>query len=317
MKRFGTCSLLTLGLSFYGCVHLKPYEEVVRNLPQDRFLEIDGRRVYVEVVGQGPPLVLLHGFGGSSWSWREVLPELSRIRTVAALDLYGFGWTERPKEPQAYSLVGQESLVLKVADCLGFQRFDLMGHSYGGGLSIFLAGRNPERVGRVVLVDSALPRYGRERRQGIFASRKLASWFVRTVGLNERRVRRGLQAAFADDSRVTDELVQGYLARLQVEGLEDAFFGLTAPQSGERDPEVSLKEVTAETLVLWGEDDKVIRPAFGEKIAANLAQAQFETLPGCGHNPMEECADRFLQVVMPFLEAEPHALQMGNVDSLR
>jgi pimeloyl-ACP methyl ester carboxylesterase len=303
------------GLSFWGCTSLTPYEEVWRNLPENRRLELEGQRVHVEVAGEGPPLLLLHGFGGSSWSWREVIPELSRIRTVVALDLNGFGWTERPREPGSYSLVGQESLVLKVADRLGFEQFDLMGHSYGGAIAIFLAARHPERVRRLVLVDSARPSYAQERRRRIFALRTLARWYVKTVGVTKQVVRRGLQGAFYDDSKVTEDLVQGYLERLRVEGLEEAFFGLTAPQTVGRDPEVSFEQVQAKTLVLWGEEDRLISPAFGEKLASKLLEARFEKLPACGHNPMEECPDRFLKVAVPFLEEESGGSEVRSMGS--
>lgn len=310
-KRF---AFLLSGL--VGCAHLTPYEEIVERLPEERLLELDGRRVHLVREGDGPPLILLHGFGGSSWSWREVVPELAKAHQVVAIDLHGFGWTERPREPEAYTLRGQERLVLTVADRLGFERFDLMGHSYGGAISIFLAGRNPERVGKLVLVDAAMPRYGRDRRQRVFASRTLARFFVRSVGLTEGRVRRGLEAAFADDSRVTEELVNAYLERLRVEGLEDAFYGLTAPARDAGDPEVELSSLRAEVLLVWGEQDELIRPAAGEKMASQIPGARLEVLPACGHNPMEECPEAFLAVVEPFLERSAPATTSGASEAV-
>ena len=101
-------------------------------------LEIDGRRISVEQAGQGPPLVLLHGFGESTLAFAPVMPELAKRFAVVAIDLNGFGFTERPKDRASYTLAGQERLVLGVLDRLGLERVRLAGHSYGGGLALYL-----------------------------------------------------------------------------------------------------------------------------------------------------------------------------------
>lgn len=299
-KRFVTPLLALAALTTLGCVSLRPYAEVAAALPAGSLLEIDGQRVHVEVRGEGEPLLLLHGFGASTLLWEAVLPELAKTRRVVALDLNGFGWTERSKEREAYTLAGQERLVLAVADRLGIERFDLAGHSYGGAISLFLAARHPERVRSLVLADSAMPAYGTSRRKRRYASRTLNGLFIRTVGLSERRVRRSLREAYADDRKVTDELVRAYLDRLRVEGVVDAFFGLSAPTGAPPD-RVDLAHLNQSALVVWGAEDEVTLPANGRKIAATLPDATFVEIPSCGHSPMEECPREFLAAVEPFL----------------
>ena len=97
---------------------MQPYAEAVRGLPTGRLLEIDGQQISVERAGQGPPLVLLHGFGESTLSFAAVLPELAKRFAVVAIDLNGFGYTERPRDRESYTLAGQERLVLRVLDRL-------------------------------------------------------------------------------------------------------------------------------------------------------------------------------------------------------
>lgn len=288
-------------LALGGCISMRPYVDVAATLPMERLVAVENQRVHVVDVGAGEPLVLLHGFGASTLIWDAVVPELARSRRVVAIDLNGFGWTERPRAPEAYTLAGQERLVLGVADALGLDRFDLAGHSYGGAISIFLASRHPERVRSLVLVDSAMPAYGTLRRRDRFASRRLAGMYVRTIGLTRGRVRAGLKASYADDSKVTPALVEAYLERLRVEGVEDAFFGLTAPTGAPPD-RVELATLAMPALLVWGAEDVLVTAADGRAAAAAMPDATFVELPACGHSPMEECPAAFVAAVEPFLE---------------
>jgi pimeloyl-ACP methyl ester carboxylesterase len=280
---------------------MRPYAEVAAGLPPENLVEVLGRQVHVVDRGAGDPLVLLHGFGASTVIWDAVIPELARSRRVVAIDLNGFGWTERPRDPEAYTLAGQERLVLGVADALELDRFDLAGHSYGGAISIFLASRHPDRVRSLVLVDSAMPAYGTLRRRDRFANRRLAGIYVRTVGLTRRRVRSGLKAAYADDSKVTPALIDAYLERLRIEGVEDAFYGLTAPTGAPPD-QVDLATLAMPALLVWGSEDELTPAADGRAAASRMPDATFVELPECGHSPMEECPAAFVAAVEPFLD---------------
>lgn len=298
-------ALAVLGaLAAAGCATMTPYAEVVARLPPESLLAVDGRRVHVVDRGAGEPLLLLHGFGASTLIWEAVIPELAKSRRVVAIDLNGFGWSERPREMAAYTLAGQERLVLGVADALGFARFDLAGHSYGGAISLYLAARHPERVRSLVLADAAMPAYGTLRRRQRFANRRLAGLFVRTVGLTTRRVRAGLRATYHDDAKVTDELVRAYLERLRVEGVEDAFHGLSAPTGAPPD-RVELEALAVPALFVWGREDELITAADGRAAAARVPGARFVDIPACGHSPMEECPREFVAAVAPFLAARP------------
>jgi pimeloyl-ACP methyl ester carboxylesterase len=293
-------STVVSALAAPGCVSLRPYSEVARSLPPESLIEADGRRIHVEAAGDGFPLLLLHGFGASTLLWEPVLPALAQYRRAVAIDLYGFGWTERPKEPAAYTLEGQERMILAVADRLGFARFDLAGHSYGGAIALFLASRHPERVRSLILVDNAMPRYAAERRAKRYGSRALARLYVRTFALRSARVRRGLEESYADDTKVTKELVRAYQKRLQVEGVEDAFYGLTAP-NGEPPVELDLSTLEQPTLVVWGDEDSLIHEEDARRSATKLPRGRFVGLPSCGHVPTAECPEAFVAAVTPFL----------------
>lgn len=292
--------MLALLLAASGCVTMRPYAEAVSDLPAGRLLEVDGQRISVERVGQGEPLVLLHGFGESTLSFAPVLPELAKQFAVVAIDLNGFGFTERPKDPASYTLAGQERLVLAVLDRLHLDRVRLAGHSYGGGLALYLASRHPERIERLLLIDNTLPIYASQRRKGLFRWRWIAGFAAHTFALSDSVIEKGLKAAYFDDARVTPGLVRDYAERLRIEGVTDAFFGLVGP-SQEPPYRIDLAKVEIPTLVLWGAEDRLIEATAAEKTSRQLPDARFVVLPACGHTPMEECPEAFLDAALPFL----------------
>ena len=292
-----------------ACAALTPFAEIRGSLPAERFVEVEGRAVYVEQAGSGDALLLVHGFGGSAYSWRRVIPALAEHRRVVAVDLAGFGWTERVADPDAYTLGAQERLLLGVLDVLGIEQADVAGHSYGGGIALWLAARHPERVRSLVLVDSTLPSYAAERRRGAARSHAAVSTFLRGVALRRGFVRLALKRAFFDDALVTDELVGAYLARLRVEGVVDAYLGLTQPLE-EAQADVALAAINLPTLVVWGADDELLPARWGEQAAGEMPRARFVVLERCGHVPMEERPEAFVSAVVPYL-AEVAAATRG------
>ena len=303
-------------LMLAGCVSLRPFAEVRREQPAERFVEVDGRQVYVEQQGAGQVVVLLHGFGESSYSWRRVMPELARSFRVVAPDLNGFGWTERPRDPQSYTREGQERLVLGVLATLGVTRAQFVGHSYGGSLTLFLASRHPDLVRSMVLVDSAAPTYSDDRRSRVASIRPLDSLLVR-LALTPRHIRGSLLASVYDPALVTPELVRAYLERLRVHGEDDAYYGLTARLSRqEAAAGVELETLALPALVVWGAEDRLIRVEAGQRAARRLPAGEFVTIPRCGHLAMEERPAELLGLMVPFLRRHGGSVAVAGASSM-
>ncbi len=278
---------------------LRPFDEIRRAVPQERFVPVDGHLVHVEQAGQGEPLVLIHGFGASTYGWREVMPWLAESHRVVAVDLYGFGYTERPRNRRYYTREGQTGLILGVLDALGIPKAHFMGSSYGGALTLWIASRHPERVCSMVLVDSAAPTYPDDRRS-VLAVPPFGGLFLRLFGLRPGMVRKGLEKAYYDDSLVTSEAVQAYYERLRIEGVNTAYYGLTAPVRGPR-PRIDLEAIDVPALVVWGEEDELISVDLGRRVSARLPRSEFVVMEKTGHLPMEERPEDFLRIVEPFL----------------
>lgn len=303
----GTTRRVALGLFLAtfvasGCVSVKPLDEAHLSLG-DHLVAVGDQRVYVEQQGRGEPVVLVHGFGASSFSWREVLPELARGYRVVALDLSGFGWTDRPDALDSYTRESQVELILGVMDALGIGDAHIIGHSYGGALTMALAGEHPERVRSMVLVDSAAIDYPMKRRMWFAAVPPFAWIYVRGLALRTGSVRRLFERAYYDDALVTNELVEAYLERLRVEGAARAFRGLTRPRPASQWPrEIRYEELDVPTLVVWGAEDHVVSLEQGRVHAELLPDHRFVTIEAAGHSPMEETPVQFLKAVTAFLE---------------
>lgn len=283
-----------------GCVSVTPYAEIAARLPADRLLTVDGRRVYVEDRGAGEPVILLHGFGGSSYSWRHVGEELASEFRVVAIDLAGFGFSERPRSKGDYTRYAQGELVLAVAAKLGLEDFHVVGHSYGGSVSVALALRAPERIRSLVLVDSAAPEYPQARRSPMAALRPLTTLFVRTKSLRRANVEKSLEDNAADPSTVSEEMIDEYWRRLTIEGSARAFWGLTVPME---DPqgELDLGELEVPTLLVWGSEDHLV-PVDGARRSAEAIPAhRFVVIEGAGHSPMEEKPGEVAALLRRFL----------------
>ncbi|MDH3744770.1 MAG: alpha/beta fold hydrolase [Acidobacteriota bacterium] len=303
MRSFASAmALLVLAAVVSGCVSLRPYEEVWKDPRVVRFVDVDGQRVHVEVRGSGEPVVLVHGFGGSVYSWRLVVPELSQTFQTIAIDLNGFGYTERPEARKAYSRTGQLDLLSGAMDALGVESAHFVGHSYGGGLVLTLAHQRPERVRSVVAVNSVAPEWSARGRRLKSIASPVAPLFIRGWALRSRNIDRALRRSFSDDELVTPELVESYRERLRVEGAIRAFRNLGKPRGGSADlAAVPYEEIQQPILLVWGREDTLIPVEKARSAAARMPHGHLTVLEDCGHMPMEEQPGAFVAEVERFL----------------
>jgi pimeloyl-ACP methyl ester carboxylesterase len=299
MRRATTTFVALAALAAAGCVSLRPFAEVRATLPADRWVDVRGQLVHVEQAGTGEAVLLVHGFGASTYMFRTIQPTLARSFRTVAVDLSGFGYTERPQNDAAYTREGQVAMLLGVMDALGIDRAHLVGHSYGGALSLWVAAEHPNRVRSLVLLDSAAPTYPDDRRSPLAGIGPLAKVFVRWA-LSDANIRRALEGSIHDDSKVTAELVAAYASRLRLEGVVEAYRGLTAPAP--KAPPFDWAAIEASVLVVWGEEDTLVPVSAGRSAAGWLSRAELVVLPGVGHMPTEEDPNGVLAAIVPFLE---------------
>lgn len=249
-------------------------------------------------VGQGPPLLLIHGSGPgvSAWAnWRLSIPVLAQRARVLAPDMVGFGFSERPPG-QRYDMDAWVAQAVGVLDALDVERADVVGNSFGGALALALAIRHPQRVRRLVLMGSVGVPF--EITPGLDAV-----WGYEPSVANMRR----LVDLFAHDRRLaTDELAQlRYEASIRP-GFHESFAAMfPAPRQRWVDamcsPEAAIRALPHETLVLHGREDRIIPLANSLTLANWIPRSQLHVFGHCGHWTQIEHAARFNRLVNDFL----------------
>lgn len=280
--------------------------------PDSRFVELNGLKVHYKMTGQGDPvLVLLHGLGASTWSWREVMSPLAQFGAVIAFDRPAFGLTERPLPGQwqgenPYSADAQVQLTLGLLDELGAERAILVGNSAGGTIAMLTALRCPERVQALILVSPAVyggggvPSWSRLLLR-LPQVRRLGPLLVRSL---IARLERAMPTAWHDPNKITAEVLAGYKKPLQAENWDRAYWEfLSAGRPVEL--ETQLDRLTMPTLVITGDDDTWVPAEQSVCLAGELPDAELVVIPNCGHVAQDECPEEFMQAVTDFLSGLP------------
>jgi pimeloyl-ACP methyl ester carboxylesterase len=271
--------------------------------------EIDGVRMRYLRAGSGPPLILLHGLMGYSFSWRYALPALAPYAIIFAPDLPGAGFSDRPKGLD-HSMRGTALRVLRFADKLGIEGFDLLGTSRGGAVAMSAAAESicatagKPQVRRLVLVCPVNPYSPHGRWMApFFATRPTAAMFRLAVDRMPWLYPFFHARLFADPSKIPPGSLDGYQAPLAMPGLFDHALSIVKTWTADlRELEALLPTLaTIPTLLMWGSKDPAVYVSSLEPLARHFSNVQRIVFPGVGHLPYEECADEFNQALIQFL----------------
>ncbi len=268
-----------------------------------RFATVHGLRVRYVRAGEGPAVVLLHGFASSIVTWRDVIPALAARHAVVALDLPGFGASDQPADLDASVYPGVIAGLMRE---LGLARASLVGNSLGGAAAVAVAAVYPEMVEKLVLIDAAGYSLREDERPAIVrlvGSRRMGG-LLEALPLRRWLARRALREVFHDPAQVTPQEVEEYLAPFwRPTALASARSLLSSPEW--REPaafRALVARVHAPTLVLWGADDRWIPVADADRFAAAIPGARTRILPDCGHMPQEERPGEVATALEDFLD---------------
>lgn len=270
---------------------------------------IEGLKVHYRIRGKGDPIVLIHGFCGSTFSWRYQLEELSGKFKLYALDLKGFGFSGKPARGE-YSAPAQARLVAQFMERLKIKKAHIAGHSMGGLVAQELANLHPEKVDRLILVSSvaggkkrAAPRKSRLPKWGMWLLKKTASGLVRMPILGkiavETLAKHSLKRVVFDEKIVIPEVVQGYVGPLLDPSFVEALFSMG---EGALQGTSSPQNIAHPTLLLWGREDKVVPLQVGRKLKMEIPGASLVVFPKTGHLPAEEVPEKFNKALLRFLK---------------
>jgi pimeloyl-ACP methyl ester carboxylesterase len=272
----------------------------IPNSDYSRFAEIDGVRIHYQEKGTGTPLVLIHGYTSSTYSWKDVFDPLAKTFRVIAVDLKGFGFSGKPDGD--YTRRAQAMLVTHLLEHLNIQTAWLCGNSMGGEVALNVALANPQLVAGLILIDSGGVQV---KGSGSLAPRYLLVPVIGRVlialGLrSDKLVREGLEKSFYERTKITNERVANYYRQLQTRG--GLLAALRARTQADRFPiEPELARINVPTLILWGAQDALIPLEAGRKINSLIKDSKLVIFDSCGHLPQEEMPARTVDEITKFI----------------
>ena len=269
-----------------------------------RDVDLGGYSMHFIDMGEGEPIVMVHGYGDSTYCWHENARSLLDAGfRVVLVDQPGLGRSGTPPEPYVYSIENQASAILSLLDRLEIERFDLVGSSMGGGISLLIGLNHPDRIRKIIVVDPACYRstiHGFQRLLTVPGVRPVAS------ALKGRwLIRHELRSVYFDKEKVDDVLVDEYcramnksgfievLASLTQEYFSAVFLGMAA-RYGRMEPPV---------LIVWGELDTWVPLVDGERLHDRIPASQFEVIEKSGHLPHQERPEAFNPLIIEFLRS--------------
>lgn len=284
-------------------VLFEEHKAEIPNSEYSKFVEADGIKLHYQEKGEGTPLVLIHGYGSSTFTWRDVFIPLSKHFRVIALDLKGFGFSEKPTGD--YTRREQAVLVRKFLDKLEIEKAWFAGSSMGGEISLNIVLQNPNRVEGLILIDSAGVKSvkGSSSTSAIYEIPFVGRAFVSLGLLSDSLVRESLERSYFDDSKVTKKVVETYYLPLQTNN------GQRAIVSAQRQWDLysiedELSEIKVPTLLIWGKEDYVTPLAGGRKMNASIENSKLVIFENCGHLPAEEMPQKTVEEILKFTKKD-------------
>ena len=284
--------ILAVGVN-WGVQELRPKKTGLELVDDGNFIDVNGIDVHYWDEGRGDVLILVHGFSSSVYTWRLNIDALSEEFRVVALDLPGFGYSDKPEDFD-YTLEGYSRFLVEFMNIMDIDTATLAGNSMGGGVVLTTALLFPERIDKLILVDSM----GYPEREGeeVFlpfllmgvpvAGEVLMSLNFRCVV--EESMKGGV---YYDNSFVTDEMVDYYYNAFRSENGQKAPLWVmrnlmdTPPIGSER-----ISEVSMPTLIIWGEEDILIPVEHASLFENDIPDSRLVVIAEAGHLPHEEKA---------------------------
>jgi len=258
-------------------------------------VEIYGQKIYYQEAGSGPDVILLHGLGGDSTNWAATLPALAAKFHVIVPDQVGFGRSDKPMiDYRIGTLVDFLNAFYKK---VGISRATLVGNSLGGWVAMDFALAHPDKVNRLVLVDSA--GYSQKRTGGPPLTRELLLALNPATIAGEKQL---MSLVFYNKAFATDQIAeQALMLHLRKNDSYTIDRFIDSILRGEDLVDGKLGAIKAPTLVIWGREDALVPLAAGKALAEDIPGAESVILDSCGHVPQAECAGPFNAALLKYL----------------
>lgn len=295
----------TLGCS--SSTPLPPRIELIQRVPYLVTTVNNDRIAYLDV-GQGPPLILIHGFGGSMWQWEHQYSVLARTYRVIIPDILGSGLSDKPKE--AYTPERLVEFFRQFMDSLNIPRATLVGNSMGAGLAMAMALDHPERVQRLILISGFPPQVETSiasRQYQHFLHHRPPLWLAKLGNwmAGRRTTEQLLKEIVYNPELISPTVVERSFHNRQRGGFLGPLYSLLDNiQNWEGQYGNKLQKISHPVLLLWGDHDRVFPVEVGERVKSQLSHVEWHVIPEAGHLAQWEEPAIVNQFILSFLERE-------------
>jgi pimeloyl-ACP methyl ester carboxylesterase len=273
---------------------------------EEHRVSVDGIGIRYLRAGSGPPVLLIHGLMGFSFSWRKNMAALARVSTVYAPDLPGTGYSDRSTIDCSFA--GIAGVMLRFMDALGINRATVVGTSHGGAVAMIMTaidrGTGGHRIARLVLPDPVNPysRAGRKR-IAVFSSPVGSFLAVRSAPILKRMHNLFLERMYGNTSRITPGTAEGYAGPFDIPGtLHHVVRMLKSWRKDVRLLEQALPTIAdVPTLLMWGRLDTAVPISSLEPLRKHFHDVRTVVFEDAGHLPYEEVPEEFNKVLIEFL----------------
>lgn len=247
---------------------------------------IDGINIYCEhVMNDKPPIILLHGFLSSTYTFHRIIPILKDHYSVVAIDFPGFGRSEKSRS-FIYSYYNYAHFVKECADYFNLDQFYVAGHSMGGQIALNMVNVMPDRIKGLVLLGCS----GYLKKSSkIWIYSSYVPFFDRAISMyiQKKGVVNGLKNVLYNHSFITDKHIEEFGKPLADRDFYKVLARLLRYREGDLTSE-QLKDISTPSLLLWGEEDRVVPVHIGAQLESDLPQAKMITFKETGHLITEE-----------------------------
>ena len=262
-------------------------------MQEEKFITIQGNNLrYFEYGTSSNTVIFVHGLGASAERWEYVIPYFRKNYRVIALDLPGFGLSD--KHPIDYTIDFFVRSLSEFIDKLGIQNSILIGSSLGGQIITELAIAEPKLINNMILVSPS----------GVvnYSSIALDAYIGAAISPTQKNVKNAFSMMNGQNKEVDFQTVDEFIKRINMPNAKKAFLSTIISNRGSKISCEKLANVSVPSLVIWGEHDPVIPKENANMFFSCIKNCQFVEMKKCGHTPFVEEPEKFSKIVLEFLE---------------
>lgn len=262
------------------------------------YIKCSNINIYCEYsISEKPPILLIHGFASSTYTFNRLIPLLETSFSVIAIDLPGFGKSEKSASFQ-YSFENYANLIAECIDYFNLKQVYIVAHSMGGQIALYTAKIIPEKINKLILLCSS--GYLKKAKKSLICCSYLPFFnlFVQRF-IQRKDIKTYLENVFYDRSLITESIIEEFGKPLQEKAFYTSLIRLLRNREGDLTSE-QLMKINLPTLLIWGIEDKVVPVNVGKKLVSDLPNAKLVTYEETGHLITEERPNEVFEQILTY-----------------